>query len=139
MVSSADVGLEPNMYVVPDLRGIPWTEASNSPDYMMFDIIELGEAYSDDYEVGEIMKQSIAPNTEAQYGTPIAVTISLGSEMCVIPNIIGMTVLEADIALTEAGLVIGTQTEEYNSGVERGKIIDIVGGSVSRTSPSRDL
>ena len=130
MVSSADTGLEPDMYMVPDLRGIPWTEASNSPDYMMFDIIELGEAYSDDYEVGEIMKQSVAPNTEAQYGTPIAVTVSLGSEMCVIPNIIGMTVLEADIALTEAGLVIGTQTEEYNSGVERGKIIDIVGGSV---------
>lgn len=130
LVSGAEVALEADMYVVPDLRGLPWNEAKNSPDYMMFDLIEVGESYSDDYEVGEIMKQSIAPNEEVQMGTPIAITVSLGSEMCIIPNIVGKTIAEADEALTAEGLVLGNQTEQYSDSVPQGCIISITGASV---------
>jgi len=96
----------------------------------MFDLIEVGESYSDDYDVGEIMKQSIAPNEEVQMGTPIAITVSLGSEMCVIPNIVGKTIAEADEALTAEGLVLGNQTEQYSDSVPQGCIISITGASV---------
>lgn len=129
-VSTADVGLEADLYVVPDFRGMVWADTKSNPDYLMFDLIELREVYSDDYAAGQIAAQSVAPQSEVQRNSPIAITVSLGSELCPIPNIIGKTVLEADEELTAAGLVLGKQSEEYNSGVERGRVIAIDGSSV---------
>lgn len=130
-VSGSDmVGNITDMYVVPDLRGVNIDIARSSPDYLMFDVLPTDEDYSDDYEVGQIIKQSIPKDTEAAYGTPIAVTVSLGSKMCAIPNIVGRTVSEADSDLIAAGLCLGTQTEEYNDSVPAGRIISVSGAEI---------
>ena len=129
--SGTDLGADPSeTYIVPDLRGENLLTASSNPDLLMFQILEKDEDYSDDYDVGEIISQSIAPGTEVSYGTPIAVTVSLGSKMCAIPNIINMSVANADTALTEAGLCLGSQTEKYNDSVPAGCIISISGAEI---------
>lgn len=130
-VSGSDmVGNITDMYVVPDLRGVDIEIARSSPDYLMFDILPTKEDYSDDYDVGQIIRQSIEPNTEAAYETPIAVTVSLGSKMCAIPNIVGKSVSEADTELIEAGLCLGSQKEEYNDSVPAGCIISVSGAEI---------
>ena len=119
-----------DMYTVPDLRGVNIDIARSSPDYIMFDILATKEDYSDDYEVGEIISQSIKQGTEAAYETPIAVTVSLGSKMCAIPNIVGKSISEADAELIEAGLCLGSQKEEYNDSVPAGCIISVSGAEI---------
>lgn len=129
--SGTDVGANAGvMYTVPDLRGEDFISAASNPDLLMFQILQKDEAYSDDYDVGQIISQSISPNTEAPYGTPIAVTVSLGSKMCAIPNIINMTVAQADTALSEVGLCLGSQTEQYNDSVAAGCIVSISGAEI---------
>jgi len=130
--SGTDLGLDPDtLYAVPDLRGMDWSEAINNPDLLMFQILQKDkQEYSDDYDVGQIINQSIPPKTEVPYGTPIAVTVSLGSKMCPIPNIIKMSVSEADLALEEAGLRLGKQTEQYHDSVPAGCIISISGAEI---------
>lgn len=129
-VSKTDVTETEETVKVPELRGILFSEVSGMQDFVNFELYEKESKYSDSYDVGLIMEQSIAPNTDVAKGTPIAVTVSLGSEMCTVPNIVGMTVTEADDALTKAGLILGEQTEQYSDSIEQGKIIELVGTSV---------
>ncbi len=131
-VSGTDISLSGETYTVPDLRGVNFDIAAQSPDYLMFQILEKEDSsdYSDDYEEGQIISQSIPQNTEVPYGTPITVAVSLGSKMCQIPNIINMTVTQADMTLEEEGLRLGTQTEEYNDSVPAGCVISISGAEI---------
>ncbi len=129
-ISRTDTMLDEELYEVPKLVKQKWSEVLTNNDYVMFDIMEVNNEYSDDYAVGEVMWQSAEPGTKVRYGTPIAVKVSLGSEMCSIPNIIGMTISQADSALTGAGLKLGTQTERYDDTVEAGKIITVDGASI---------
>lgn len=132
IASGSDSPLSVETYEVPDLRGVSFITATNSPDYLSFQILEKEDSsdYSDDYEIGEIMWQSIPKGTQVPYGTPITVKVSLGSKMCQIPNIVNMTVIQADEALIIAGLTLGSQTEEYNDSVPAGCIISVSGAEI---------
>lgn len=127
------------MYEVPNFVGQDWNELKANGEYIgRFELMETGSKYSDDYGVGVVMQQGTAPGTKVRAGTPIAITVSLGSEKCRVPNIIGMTVTQADEALTNSGLRMGSQTEEYNDSYDAGKIIALegvsVGDSINRDS-----
>lgn len=118
-------------FVVPDLRGQSWEDVRHNDQYMgMLEFMEKAPEYSSEYKVGQVMAQSIEPNTLVKPGTPIAITVSLGSETCAVPNIIGMTVSEADQELSAAGLCMGSQVEEYNDSVGAGRVISIENTSV---------
>ncbi|MBQ9994507.1 MAG: PASTA domain-containing protein [Clostridia bacterium] len=125
-VSHTDIELFP----VPNFVGKEWNDKLQD-DYYTFMLLESTDAeYSDDYKVGCIIRQNIEPGSQVAAGTPIFCTISLGSKMCAIPNIIGMTVNEASVELEKSGLVLGEQTEKYSDSVAAGRIIAITGASV---------
>ena len=118
-------------FEVPKLIGQNWEDVRHNDQYMgMLEFMEKAPEYSSEYAVGQVMAQSIEPGTMVKPGTPIAITISLGSETCAVPNIIGMTVSEADQALSKAGLCMGSQIEEYNDSVKAGQVISIENADV---------
>ena len=90
----------------------------------------LARKHSDDYGEGVIIAQNVAPNTQVISGTPVGITVSMGSAMCTVPDIIGHTVSEAHTALDAAGLMLGNQTEEYSDSYPAGTIIRLTGPSV---------
>lgn len=114
---------------VPDFVGSEYAAIKGNPDYLMFTFVVLEEQYSNSYEAGTVMRQSIEKGTLVPEYSVIALTISLGSERVQIPDIVGKTVAMADITLSEAGLVIGSQREEYSNTVPAGRIISISGYS----------
>lgn len=114
---------------VPDFVGSPYTSIKGNPDYLMFTFVILDEEYSNSFEAGTVIRQSIEKGTLVPEYSVIALTVSLGSERVQIPDIEGKTVAMADIALSEAGLVLGSQREEYSSTVAAGRIISISGYS----------
>ncbi len=116
-------------FVVPKLVGKELNIALED-EYYYFMILVHGKDYSDDYPAGTIMTQSIAPGTEAAQQTPIGVTVSLGSKMCKVPDITGKTVSEAHAILENAGLILGSQTEEYSDSYPAGTIIRLNGTTV---------
>ena len=123
---------------VPDLVGEEWTPALEDKYINDFQFLFSARKYSDDYPAGTIIQQSVAPDTEVLPYTPIVLTISLGSKMCKVPDIIGKTVSEAHTLLENAGLLMGPQTEEYSDAYPAGTIIRLtvvsVGASMQRNS-----
>ncbi|MBE6765934.1 MAG: PASTA domain-containing protein [Ruminococcaceae bacterium] len=116
--------------VVPSFVNKVWTDVRTDPNYQMFALIQLPESYSDNYPEGVIISQNVAEGTVVEVGTPIGITVSLGPKMRTIPNIIGMSVAEADTALTGSGLILGDQLEQYSDSVPSGRIISLSGSAV---------
>lgn len=130
--SSTDISVdnELTLYEVPSLLGVKLTAAQKEEKYSMFDILCIEENFSDDYDEGEIISQTVEAKKMVVEKTPIGVVVSLGKKTRKIPKIIGKTIAEADKMLTDAGLVLGAQTEEYSSEYDAGCVISIVGSKV---------
>lgn len=118
------------LYEVPNLVNKEWSKVNGNSKYGNFDIMLTGEEYSDTIDEGRIISQTVAAGSAVPKNTPIGVTVSLGSKMRVVPNIIGMTVSQASAELEKAGLTLGDQAEEYSDTYEMGRIIRLNGTKV---------
>lgn len=105
--------------------------------------VRKATGYSDDVEEGYVISQSPAENTKAPKDSAITVTVSLGkSENKVrVPNVLGLTEIEAANTLEAAGLKLGSigemhsddfsaglicyQSTSVNSYLEEGSTVDI--------------
>ena len=82
----------------------------------------ITEEYNDTVELGHIISQSpyegqiVLPNTE------VDIIVSLGP-MAFVPDVVGMSLIDAEAAIFSAGLAVGDVTEEFNDAVTEGNII----------------
>lgn len=118
------------LYPVPNFVGQKWEDILANSANKSFKLVELKGDFSDNFAEGVIMSQDVAAGAEVPYGTPVGISISQGTKMRAIPNIIGQNIATADKSLTDAGLRLGEQTEEYNASIPFGCIIDINGAKV---------
>jgi len=58
-----------------------------------------------------ILSQDPIPGTIVKEGTPISVEISLGSQISVVPDLVGKTVREAKVELSRAGFGVGRSSK----------------------------
>ena len=127
---NSDSSEERVLYEVPNLINKEWSKVNGNEKYANYDIRLTSEEYNEKYEEGRIIAQTVEAGTGVPKNTPIGVTVSLGSKMRTVPNIIGMTVSEASSELNKAGLSLGDQAEEYSDDYEMGKIIRLNGINV---------
>lgn len=118
------------LYEVPNLVNKEWSKVNGNSKYGNFDIMLTSEEYSDSIAEGRIISQTVEAGSAVPKNTPIGVTVSLGSKMRVVPNIIGMTVSQASEELEKVGLSLGDQAEEYSDTYEMGRIIRLNGTKV---------
>lgn len=88
--------------------------------------VGLTEKYSDDVEAGLVISQDVEGGTKVKKGTTVNLVVSKGKEtkMVTVPALnSGKTQSEAEQALRDAGLDVGTVTEEYDSSVSKGYVI----------------
>ena len=73
-------------------------------------VVTKATSYSEDMAEGYVLSQSPAAETKAPIGSTITLTISLGKEETKVrvPNLLGLTELEAANKLEEAGLKLGS-------------------------------
>ena len=114
---------------IPNFVGLPYKSVQNNTEYAAQFLFTLEEAYSSEFEEGEIMAQSPEAGTVVADEKPVVkLTISKGPEMAVMPNIIGFTRADAEQVLNSleikyeilvlindgqyaAGLVVKTDVE----------------------------
>ena len=99
----------PTEVSVPGVLGMSEAKASNTLSSAGFSV-QTAEDYSDQYDEGTVMKQSVTGS--APKGTTITITISKGSNKATVPSLSGMTKAEAESALTNAGF---TPSFKYTS------------------------
>lgn len=98
--------------------------------------------YSDSIAEGSVISMDPQSGTVVYDGDTVALVISSGSNPELnLPNLTGMTQAEAEQAITDAGLTVGTVTEENSDDVDSGKVISSnpAGGSKVKKGDSISL
>ena len=86
---------------------------------------ESVEEYSDEVEAGQVIRTDPEAGTEVEKGSTVTVYISKGkqeAEKIEVPGLLGMTKEQAEKALSEKGLSIGS-VSEVESSVEAGSVV----------------
>lgn len=80
--------------------------------------------YDSSVEVGKVISQTPEGGTTASAGNTVTIYVSQGTESARVPSVTGKTQEEAQNALGDVGLNIGSVTEEYSDSVDAGLVID---------------
>ncbi|NLJ58605.1 MAG: Stk1 family PASTA domain-containing Ser/Thr kinase [Tissierellia bacterium] len=110
--------------LVPDLLGRYEDEARKIVEDLGLEFIVSSKEYSDQYEEGQVMEQSLEEGSKVKEKYPIEVVISRGEREILVPNLIGKYAIEAGIILSDAGLSVGDVKEENSDSFPAGQIID---------------
>lgn len=104
---------------VPETKGLSYAEALHKLETEGFKV-NKSEVYSSEVQKDYVISQNPESGTKAPAGSVITLRVSLGEEdtKVRVPNVIGLTEMDATVSLTEAGLAVGTVTTEYSSQVE---------------------
>ncbi len=68
---------------------------------------ERAEEFSDDVGKGKVIRLSPEPGASVERGSTVTVVVSKGPDLVAVPDIIGLTLDEAEKALRDAGLELG--------------------------------
>ncbi|MDE6847038.1 MAG: Stk1 family PASTA domain-containing Ser/Thr kinase [Lachnospiraceae bacterium] len=109
---------------VPSVTGKSEAEATSILEKEGF-VVNVTQSYDAAVERGYVISQSPEADTTAPEGSSITLRVSQGAEdnKVRVPNVIGLTEMDATVSLTESGLTVGTITETTNEDVS---LIDLV-------------
>ena len=82
---------------------------------------DVTTTYSNTVVAGKVISQSPAAGTKVAIGSPVDYVKSLGKPT--VPNVVGMTVADANTAITSVNLKVGTVTTAYDNNVAAGTVI----------------
>lgn len=109
---------------IPDLSKKDYIDARDALIDLGFakSKIKMVEEPSDDIEEDKVIRTDPEAGEWLNKESEITVYVSSGIEMVKVPNLVGLTKEEAEKALSDKGLGVGSVTEEYNT-TEAGKVI----------------
>ena len=119
------------LFSVPDLTGMTESDAINAIRQAGFELDNISREYNKNVAEGNVISQDPAAGVMAKTGATIAITVSRGTELRKVPDVVGKTQSEADAALKAEGFDVKT-TEEFSTTVAKGVVISqSPGGGVS--------
>lgn len=103
---------------VPSVTGKSKAEATSILEKEGF-VVNVTESYDAAVESGYVISQSPEADTKAPAGSSITIRVSQGAEenKVRVPNVIGLTEMDATVSLRESGLEVGTVTQTSNEDV----------------------
>lgn len=105
------VSAGPEPRTVPDnLVGRALDEVRNLLGALGLPVQVGGESFSDDVPAGAVIASEPTPGAVVDRGTPVRVDVSLGPPVVSIPNVVGLSVVDAGAQLEAAGLEVGSTT-----------------------------
>ncbi len=107
---------------VPDVVGYTSDSAVATLEDLGFKVVREFQ-YDSTVSTGQVISQTPESGTVAQAGDTITLYVSQGTETTKVPDLSGMTESAANTALGDAGLNIGTVTEQYSDSVAEGNVI----------------
>lgn len=106
---------------VPEVENINQQEAEQALQAQGF-AVTVTEEFSDRYEKGRVISQSVTGGKSIDQGSTIALVVSKGPDLVQVPNVKGMTLKAATEAFENAGLNIYSDIKCSNT-VKEGAVI----------------
>ena len=112
------------LVTIPDITGQTKEDAKYRLEQEGF-VVDYTEVYHDTVKEGKVFKTSPDVGTEQQKGTTVIMSVSKGAETkyTTMPSVVNTTRENAEVAIKNAGLVIGSITEEFSDTVALGNVI----------------
>jgi len=107
---------------VPNVVGMAASDANTAIINANLVVGAVTTKYSDTVDSGKVISQSPAAGKMVAIGSKVKYIISLGTKP-IVPNVVGMTASDANTAIVDANLVVGTVTTKYSNTVDAGKVI----------------
>ena len=107
---------------VPSLEGLTREKAQERLTGSGLTLGEVGETPSDSASVGTVVGQDPRAGTSARLETPVNITLSSGPERVAVPNLTGLSLSEAEPALSKVGLKLGRRDEAPSNTVPAGAV-----------------
>lgn len=108
---------------VPSVVGKPLEEAREILTQKNLRV-EVREQYDSNVPAGIVIAQDYGPNTPpVKVNRTVTLTVSKGAELKTVPNLVGLSLVEARAKLTESGFVLEESPEEvYSSEIAAGLV-----------------
>jgi len=107
---------------VPSVVGLLSDDATRRLRAAGFEAATGEEVYHASAPPGTVLRQSPLPGGVEARGTRVTLDVSAGQRRAVVPDLVGMTQAEAEVALQNAGFELG-ETVERQSDAPRGTVI----------------
>lgn len=108
---------------VPDLSGQTQAQAAASLTAANLTLGDVTEAFSDTVPFGQVVSQNPGANTQVAYGSDIDIVISKGPQHVNVPNLVGMLQADAEDALENSYLGVGTVTQAFSDSIQAGRVV----------------
>jgi beta-lactam-binding protein with PASTA domain len=110
----------PEMVTVPDVSGQPEAEATIALQDAGFEV--TAERVVNDIPEGEVIEQDPRAETEAEKGSTVTITVSLGPGTVEVPRVAGLSVSDAKRELRDRGFEPDVE-KRTSASVPKGKVI----------------
>ena len=117
------VSLGPPPVVVPNVVGLSQGAAQTTLQNAGLVVGTVAQEYSDTVPVGAVISQNPVGGTEVTSGSAVNLTLSLGPEPTVVPNVIGETEASARTILSGAGFNNVTTQTAYSDTAPAGTVV----------------
>lgn len=111
-------------YAVPALAGLDQGEAQNLVTEYDWKV-ETTEEFSEDIALGQVIRTDPPEGSQLRSGGSITFFVSSGPPPVPLPDIVGMKVDTARMALTDAGFVVGEEIPQYSDTEPEGTVLGI--------------
>jgi eukaryotic-like serine/threonine-protein kinase len=117
------VSRRPPDVAIPNLVGKPIVEARAIAEEQELRLLVKSEQYNEDYPEGVVYFMNPPADKVVKAGRAVEVWVSKGSRFAITPDLVGRSLEEAKDAVSDAGLSVGSISEEYSDKVPAGNII----------------
>jgi serine/threonine-protein kinase len=118
----------PERYKVPNVKGMSQQDATRELADANLETGQILQDYSRKWPAGQVMRADPGVGTPLKRGTVVSLTISLGPEPVVVPDVANLTLDQARASLSGAGFRVKT-SEQYDDTVPLGRVISTQPGS----------
>ena len=109
----------------PELYNLTLDEAQRSLDDLNLNIrVNIEDEYSNEVEKGKIINQQPMAGHELKEGDTVTIVLSKGPKKANVPNVVGLTLEEAENILKENKLSLGNIKYEYSDAYNKGVVIE---------------
>ena len=112
-----------NTVKVPPVVGLEKNEAIKVLKDKKLNGLIVKTVSDDSVEAGKVVSQSPSPNAEAKEGTNVELTVSVGKNKTIVPNLSNVEYDKVEGLLKKSNLTLGNVERKYDDKVEENKVI----------------
>ena len=132
-VEAREVGVQEEYVKMPDLRRLTKEQAEETLNNMGLVLVKVTEEENSEYEAGQVVSQSILPETDVLLGSSVEIVIASTAPKKTLPDLTGKSLVEAKQLLEDNGFIYkGIKGWESSSTVEANLICRLEPGALSQ-------